>query len=94
MKEIMYVNIERDEVQRLMAQGAHVVTVESVMENGPTTFRPDYLLDTLIKRMQQCKVGSVIVTNSDGVLMGMVYRGDAEDYLKQRAQAPQAEAAR
>jgi len=57
--------------------------VEEVMENGPTTFRPDNFLQPLVKRMQDKKVGSVIVTNSDGVLIGILYRKDAEDRLHQ-----------
>ena len=56
--------------------------VESVMENGPTTFRPDYLLEALVKRMRDKKVGSVLVTNSDGVLLGILYRTDAEQRLQ------------
>jgi predicted transcriptional regulator len=57
--------------------------VEDVMENGPTTFRPDNFLEPLVKRMQEKKVGSVIITNSDGVLMGVLYRKDAEERLHQ-----------
>jgi predicted transcriptional regulator len=57
--------------------------VEDVMENGPSTFRPDVFLATLVKRMQDKKVGSVIITNSDGVLIGILYRKDAEQRLHQ-----------
>ena len=57
--------------------------VEDVMENGPSTFRPDVFLATLVKRMQDKKVGSVVITNSDGVLMGILYRKDAEQRLHQ-----------
>jgi hypothetical protein len=60
-------------------------TVESVMENGPTTFRPDNFLETLVKRMQEKKVGTVIITNSDGVLIGLLYRKDAEQRLMGRS---------
>jgi predicted transcriptional regulator len=67
---------------------------EQIMENGPTTFRPDHLLEPLVQRMQKRKVGSVIVSDSDGVLIGVLYRQDAEDYLKKQAQAPQAVDAR
>ena len=37
--------------------------VKEVMENGPTTFRPDNFLEPLVKRMRGKKVGSVIITN-------------------------------
>lgn len=57
--------------------------VEEVMENGPTTFRPDNFLEPLVHRMQEKKVGSVIVTNSDGVLLGILFRKDAEEQLHQ-----------
>ena len=56
--------------------------VENVMENGPTTFRPDNFLEPLIKRMHDKKVGSVIITNSDGVLIGLLYRKDGEERLQ------------
>ena len=56
--------------------------VEEVMENGPTTFRPDNFLEPLVKRMREKKVGSVIITNSDGVLLGLLYRKDAEERLR------------
>lgn len=55
--------------------------VEAVMENGPTTFRPDNFLEPLIKRMREKKVGNVIITNSDGVLIGLLYRKDGEELL-------------
>lgn len=55
--------------------------VESVMENGPTTFRPDNFLEPLVKRMREKKVGSVIITNSDGVLIGLLYQKDGEEQL-------------
>ena len=57
--------------------------VEDVMENGPTTFRPDNFLEPLVKRLQVKKVGSVIITNSDGVLIGILRRKDAEEQLHQ-----------
>lgn len=56
--------------------------VQNVMENGPTTFRPDNFLEPLIKRMHEKKVGSVIITNSDGVLIGLLYRKDGEERLR------------
>ncbi len=56
--------------------------VEEVMENGPTTFRLDNFLEPLVKRMREKKVGSVIITNSDGALIGILYRKDGEERLQ------------
>lgn len=56
--------------------------VEEVMEEGPTTFRPDHFLEPLVKRMRDKNAGSVIVTNPDGVLLGILYRKDAEEHLQ------------
>ena len=55
--------------------------VENVMESGPTTFRPDNFLEPLVKRMREKKVGTVIITNSDGVLIGLLFRKDGEEQL-------------
>jgi len=54
---------------------------EDVMENGPTTVRPDELLAPLVERMQKRKVGSILVATADGVLIGNIERADAEAYL-------------
>jgi predicted transcriptional regulator len=56
--------------------------VEEIMEDGPTTFRPDHFLEPLVKRMHEKKVGSVIVTNPDGALIGILYRKQAEERLQ------------
>lgn len=56
---------------------------EEVMENGPTTFRPDNFLEPLIQRMHDKKVGTVVITNADGVLIGILYRKDGDERLQQ-----------
>jgi CBS domain-containing protein len=76
-------NIVLGRVRREAWKADADMPVEQVMENGPTTFRPDNFLEPLTKRMQEKKVGSVIITNSDGVLIGLLYRKDAEDRLGQ-----------
>ena len=63
---------------------------EDVMENGPTTVRPDELLAPLVERMQKRNVGSILVATPDGVLLGNLDRADAEAYLVARAK-PSAE---
>ena len=54
---------------------------EDVMENGPTTVRPDELLAPLVERMQKRKVAEILVATPDGVLLGNITRTDAEAYL-------------
>jgi CBS domain-containing protein len=56
--------------------------VEEVMEEGPTTFRPSESLVALVERMQKRKVGSVVITDPEGELIGVLYRSDAEELLK------------
>ncbi len=51
--------------------------VEEVMEPGPTTFRPDFLLDALTEQMHKQHVASVVVTTSDGRLVGVFMHGEA-----------------
>ncbi len=55
--------------------------VEEVMESGPTTVRSDDPLEPLVARFLVRDVSQVIVTTSDGVLVGLLDRGDAEAYL-------------
>lgn len=71
-------------LRRKAWDAAASATVESVMENGPATIRPDETLEALVKRMRDRKVDSIIVTNPDGVLMGLLYVEEAEAYLKKR----------
>lgn len=52
--------------------------VGDVMENRPTTFRPDKFLAPLSERKFDKKVGIVVITNPDGVLIGLLYRKDGE----------------
>lgn len=60
-------------------------TVESVMESGPTTTRPDDILEEVTERLRKRKVGSILVTTSTGQLIGVLYRKDAEDALAREA---------
>ena len=59
--------------------------VESVMEPGPTTVRPDELLEELTERMRSRGVGTMLVTTSTGKLIGVLYRKDAEETLHHRS---------
>ncbi len=54
---------------------------EAVMELGPTTTRADDDLAGLVERMQRRNVGSILVSDPDGRLIGVLYREDAEAAL-------------
>jgi CBS domain-containing protein len=51
---------------------------EEVMRNGPATFRPDEPVEKVAKRMRERRATGVLVTTSDGRLVGLLYREDAE----------------
>ncbi|HEX5939111.1 MAG TPA: hypothetical protein VFZ12_02020, partial [Dehalococcoidia bacterium] len=60
--------------------------VESVMEMGPGTMRPDPFLRDVIPDMQRARIGSTLVTqygshNDGGRLLGVLYRSDGEGRL-------------
>ena len=52
--------------------------VESVMEPGPTTQRPDVILGPLTQRMRERNVEHILVSTAAGRLIGVLYREDAE----------------
>jgi Mg/Co/Ni transporter MgtE len=53
-------------------------SVEEVMRNGPATFRPNESVEKMLKGMQARGASAVLVTTSDGRLVGLLYRKDAE----------------
>jgi predicted transcriptional regulator len=57
------------------------VTVERVMESGPTTIRPNRSLEETIKSMCKQKKERVLVTTSDGQLVGLLNGKDAKRRL-------------
>jgi CBS domain-containing protein len=82
------VNAERVVLGRVRGaawNGPDDATVEDVMEAGPTTVRPNEPLAALTERMQKHGTRSVLVTTSDGRLVGVLERGDAERVLGQDA---------
>lgn len=56
-------------------------TVEDVMDPAPSTIRPNVPLDELIERLERRRSGSILVTTSDGQLVGVLHRSDAERRL-------------
>ncbi|MDQ3931392.1 MAG: CBS domain-containing protein [Actinomycetota bacterium] len=52
--------------------------VEQVMHEGPSTVRPSEEIEALVERMQRANSANVIVTRSDGTLIGLFERARAE----------------
>jgi CBS domain-containing protein len=57
------------------------VAVEAVMTAGPSTVRPSITLAAIVERMQSQKLTGALVTRSDGRLVGVLRRTDAEAAL-------------
>jgi CBS domain-containing protein len=57
------------------------VPVEEAMTPGPGTVRPSITLAAIVERMQTQKMTSALVTRSDGTLVGVLLRADAETAL-------------
>ncbi|MCH7652349.1 MAG: CBS domain-containing protein [Chloroflexi bacterium] len=55
--------------------------VEAIMDAGPTTVRTNEPLEPLYQRMVSRNVESLLVTTSDGRLVGSLYRADVERTL-------------
>ena len=55
--------------------------VESVMESGPTTVRPDGVLQPLVERMTKRGTKLVVVSSPQGEFYGVLLRDDAERLL-------------
>lgn len=55
--------------------------VEEVMEPGPTTVRPDGLLQPLVDRMAKRSTNLVTVTTPQGNLIGVLFHDEAERHL-------------
>ena len=55
--------------------------VEEVMRNGPATFRPNEPVEKMLKGMQARGASAVLVTTSDGRLVGLLHRKDVEQLV-------------
>jgi CBS domain-containing protein len=58
-------------------------SIDAVMEAGPGTVRPSEELEGLVARMQKKGINQILVTTSDGRLVGIMRRDDAERLLQQ-----------
>jgi CBS domain-containing protein len=67
---------------RAALAGNDDVSVEEAMTLGPSTVRPSFELDKAVERMRAQNLTSLPVTRSDGVLVGILRRDDAERALQ------------
>ena len=77
----MVVNEQRVVLGRLykaQLEGDPDASVEEVMKSGPSTYRPNMKVSELLSVMRQHNLKTAPVTTSDGKLVGMVVREDAE----------------
>ena len=72
---------------RTALAGDDDVSVEEAMTLGPSTVRPSLELDRAVERMRTQDLTTLPVTRSDGVLLGVLGREDAEQALESSATA-------
>lgn len=63
---------------RRAIRGREDVTAEEAMALGPSTIRPSARLRDMVERMEKQKLTNLPVTTSDGRLVGLLLREDAE----------------
>jgi CBS domain-containing protein len=56
-------------------------SAEEAMMPGPSTVRPSARLEAMVKRMREQGLANLPVTTSDGRLVGLLVREDAEGAL-------------
>ena len=80
--DICVVTNDRQVVLGLLGRSAlrsgQETSVESAMTAGPSTIRPSAGLDAIRERMRDQKLTRIIVSRSDGTLVGVVRREDIE----------------
>lgn len=63
-------------LRRTALEGPPDATAEDVMEPGPSTIRANTALDDLRERLDRRSLKTAVVTTPEGVLLGVVRRGD------------------
>jgi predicted transcriptional regulator len=59
-------------------------TAEAVMESGPSTIRMDSELAGVVKRLHERDLMFAVVTDPEGLMLGVVRRSEAEAFLSSR----------
>ena len=70
-------------LDRAALDGDDTTGVEALTYEGPTTIRPSEDLAPLTERMRRAHVDGVLVTRSDGTLLGLLERPAAEHALQE-----------
>jgi CBS domain-containing protein len=70
--------------RKALREASSDARVEEVMSSGPGTIRPNTDLERIVQRLQERGLTSVVVTRSDGRLVGVLRREDAERRLAER----------
>jgi rhodanese-related sulfurtransferase len=78
-KERVVLGIVKNEAARNPEQ-----SIDQIMEPGPSTFRPHVAVDELANRIAGKKIGTVLVTTSDGRLLGSLREQDVRSRREQR----------
>jgi Mg/Co/Ni transporter MgtE len=60
------------------------LTAESAMRPGPSTFRPNAAIDEVAESMAKRDLPNALVTTSEGELLGLLVREDAERAANER----------
>jgi CBS domain-containing protein len=63
-------------LRRAALEGDPAATAEQVMEPGPSTVRPDTEVAALARRLDERELTRAVVTDPDGVLLGIVRLAD------------------
>jgi CBS domain-containing protein len=71
-------NIVLGMLGRSALRSGQQTTVESAMTSGPSTIRPSARLDATAKRMHDENLARIIVTRSDGTLVGVLRAEDID----------------
>ena len=74
-------NVVLGRLGRRTLQASDDLTVEQAMSAGPGTIRPNVELATITQRLRDKNLSSALVTRSDGTLVGLLRRTDAEQAL-------------
>jgi CBS-domain-containing membrane protein len=65
-------------LRRAALEGDPTATAEQVMEPGPSTIRPDTEPVALARRLRERDLTTAVVTDPDGVLLGIVRLADLD----------------